>query len=69
MQIREKGPDGSFRDIVVRKTYEDSYTLEMKELYAVVTEGKQIKTTAEDAKKDVEIFGMIMKAAYQASHA
>ncbi|KAF2831754.1 NAD(P)-binding protein [Ophiobolus disseminans] len=63
MQIRETGPDGSFRDTTVRKTYEDTYTVEMKELYAVVTEGKQIKTTPEDARKDVEILGMFMKAA------
>jgi len=34
----------------------------MKELYAFVVEGKPAKTTSEDAKKDLEIFGMIMKA-------
>ncbi|KAJ5142786.1 Oxidoreductase N-terminal [Penicillium bovifimosum] len=62
MHIREKLEDGSFRESVVRKTYEDAYTLEMKELYAFVVEGKRAKTTAEDARKDVEIFGMIMKA-------
>jgi hypothetical protein len=62
MQVREASGDGGFSDTVIRKTYEDPYTLEMKELYAVVVEGKTVKTTAEDAKKDLEIFGMIMKA-------
>jgi predicted dehydrogenase len=65
MHIREKATDGAFKDYVVRKTYEDAYTLEMKELYAVVTEDKPIKTTAEDARHDIEIFGMIMKAVAQ----
>ncbi|KAJ5788522.1 hypothetical protein N7457_003512 [Penicillium paradoxum] len=62
MHIREKLEDGSFRESLVRNTYEDAYTLEMKELYAFVVEGKPAKTTAEDARKDIEIFGMIMKA-------
>ncbi|KAJ5367665.1 hypothetical protein N7541_001606 [Penicillium brevicompactum] len=62
MYIREKLDDGSFRESMVRKTYEDAYTLEMKELHAFVIEGKPAKTTSEDAKRDLEIFGMIMKA-------
>ncbi|KAJ5106609.1 hypothetical protein N7456_003284 [Penicillium angulare] len=62
MHIREKLEDGSFRESLVRKTYEDAYTLEMKELYAFVADGKPAKTDCEDAKKDIEIFGMIMKA-------
>ncbi|CAG8037277.1 unnamed protein product [Penicillium salamii] len=62
MHIREKMDDGSFRESMVRKTYEDAYTLEMKELYAFAAEGKPAKTTSEDAKRDLEIFGMIMKA-------
>ena len=62
MFIREKLLDGSYRESTTRRTYEDPYTLEFKELYAVVTEGKPIKTTPADARKDVEIFGMIMRA-------
>lgn len=61
MHIRERLADGSFRESVVRKTYEDAYTIEMKELYAFAAEGRPAKTTSEDAKKDLEIFGMIMK--------
>lgn len=62
MHIRERLADGSFRESLVRKTYEDAYTLEMKELYSFVVDGKPAKTTAEDAKKDLDLFGMIMKA-------
>ncbi|MCJ1312638.1 hypothetical protein MMC25_006313 [Agyrium rufum] len=63
MHVRESGPDGSARDTIVRKTYEDNYTLEMKELYEIVVNGKKIKTSATDAKQDLELFGMFMKAA------
>lgn len=61
LNIREN-MDGTYKETMIRKTYEDAYTLEMKELYAVVADGKRIKTTAEDAKKDLEIFKMIMQA-------
>jgi hypothetical protein len=62
LQIRETTPEGSYKESTIRKTYEDPYTLEMKELYSVVVEGKQIKTTAVDAREDLVIFGMILKA-------
>ena len=52
--------DGTFKETTVRKTYEDAYTLEMKELFAVITEGKPIKTTPLDAREDLDIFKMIM---------
>ena len=46
-------------------TAPDPYTLEMKELYALITEGKPVKTTAQDAAQDLKIFQMIMKAGTQ----
>lgn len=52
--------NGALKETTVRKTYEDAYTLEMKELYAVVSEGKPIKTTAADAREDLGIFKMIL---------
>lgn len=55
--------DGICRESTIRKTYEDPYTLEMQELYRMIVEGTPIKTTAEDAKKDLEIFRMLIKAA------
>ncbi|OBT69318.1 hypothetical protein VE03_01192 [Pseudogymnoascus sp. 23342-1-I1] len=62
LQIRETTPEGSYKESTICKTYEDPYTLEMKELYSVVVEGKQIKMTVVDAKEDLVIFGMILKA-------
>ncbi|KAJ5118709.1 NAD(P)-binding protein [Penicillium atrosanguineum] len=54
--------DGTYKETTLRKTYEDPYTSVLKEIYAAVVEGKNIKTTAKDARKDLEIFGMIMRS-------
>ncbi|OGE47349.1 hypothetical protein PENARI_c048G04172 [Penicillium arizonense] len=55
--------DSGFKESVIRRTYEDPYTTEMKELYAMMADGKAIKTTAEDAKKDLETFRMLVRSA------
>ncbi|KAI5928354.1 hypothetical protein F4810DRAFT_127 [Camillea tinctor] len=62
MIVREKIESGGFQERKVRKTYEDSYTLEFKELYECVVNGKEPKTSAVDARKDIELFQMILKA-------
>ena len=64
MTVREN-VDGTYSETSVRKTYEDPYTLEMKELYEVVALGKQIKTTAKDAKEDLKTFQMLMQASHR----
>jgi hypothetical protein len=61
MSINEN-VDGTYRESTIRRTYEDPYTLEMKELYKMVVDRVQPKTSAEDALHDLEIFQMIMKA-------
>ncbi|EMD00747.1 hypothetical protein BAUCODRAFT_29104 [Baudoinia panamericana UAMH 10762] len=61
MTVREN-VEGVYNERFVRKTYEDPYTLEMKQLHQLVTEGKAVKTTAEDAANDLRIFQMIMEA-------
>ncbi|KIX08390.1 uncharacterized protein Z518_03046 [Rhinocladiella mackenziei CBS 650.93] len=61
MLVREN-IDGVYKETTVRRTYEDPYTLEMKELYEMVVHGKEVKTTAKDAKEDLKVFQMIMKA-------
>lgn len=60
MHIQENLEDGAFRETTVRRTYEDAYTLEMKELYEVVAHGKPIKTTAVDAREELDIFKMVL---------
>ncbi|KIW63657.1 hypothetical protein PV04_08642 [Phialophora macrospora] len=59
--------NGVYKESTVTLTHEDPYTLEMKELYQVVANGKEVKTTAKDARKDLEIFQMIMKAGSRSS--
>jgi predicted dehydrogenase len=63
--IREKieGSD-SYQERVIRPTYEDSYTVEFKEWYDCVTQGKDAKTTIADAREDLDIFKMLLQASY-----
>ena len=58
--------DGVYQERTVRRTYEDPYTVEMKELYNFIVHNQPVKTTLEDARGDIEIFQMVMKAAYAA---
>lgn len=60
MQTAEKAEDGALKTSVVRTTYEDPYTREMKALYDWYVHGTPVKTTIEDAEKDLKIFGMMM---------
>ncbi|KAK4954142.1 hypothetical protein LTR10_007570 [Elasticomyces elasticus] len=59
--------NGAYKETMIRKSYEDPYTLEMKILWKMVVEGERPKTTAEDAGQDLEIFSMAMKHFYNAS--
>lgn len=61
MCIREN-VNGALKQTTVRNTYEDNFTLELKELYAMIVEDKLIKTTAEDTLQDLQIFRMIIRA-------
>lgn len=62
MTVRERVGEGGFQERRVRRTYEDPYTLEWREFYECVVEGKEVKTSARDATGDVELFGMILRA-------
>ncbi|KAL1606714.1 hypothetical protein SLS60_004121 [Paraconiothyrium brasiliense] len=59
--------DGVYKETMIRKSYQDPYTQEMKKLWEMVAEGKSVKTTAEDALKDLEVFNMAMKHFYGSS--
>lgn len=60
MTVR-KNVDGKFVERQVRTSYEDPYTKEFKEFFAMCRDGKNVKTTLEDTKLDFEIMAMIMK--------
>uniref|UniRef100_L7J4L3 Uncharacterized protein n=1 Tax=Pyricularia oryzae (strain P131) TaxID=1143193 RepID=L7J4L3_PYRO1 len=63
MAVREKAPGGGggFQERRVRETYTDAYTLELEELYWCVVEARS-KTSVADARRDVELFQMILRA-------
>ena len=52
--------EGAYKETTVRRSFEDPYTLEMKKLWEMVAEGKQQKTTPEDALQDIDLFKMAM---------
>lgn len=53
---------GVYKETTLRVTYEDPYTVELKKLYDFVTAGTPVKTTLDDSKHDLEIFGMFLRA-------
>ncbi|KAK9427985.1 hypothetical protein V1505DRAFT_423788 [Lipomyces doorenjongii] len=65
VMIIQENVDGEYQQRIVRKTYEDPYTVQAKKLHAHITEGKKVKTVAEDAKLDLEIFKMIIQNSTQ----
>lgn len=62
MVVKDALPDGSYRVSTIRRTYEDPFTLELKAVYAWVVDGTVPKTGPVDARLDLEILGMLMKA-------
>ena len=59
--------DGAYKEIMIRKSYEDPYTQEMKQLWSLVVEERPVKTTAQDALQDLEVFTMAMKHFYNSN--
>ncbi|MEK3721633.1 Gfo/Idh/MocA family protein [Paenibacillus sp. FSL H8-0034] len=45
----------------IRPTYKDPYTLELEHLHEVITGSVPLKTTPEDARQDLVLFGWIME--------
>lgn len=62
MTIWEKIGEDRFQGRYVRKTYQDAYTKELMELYDCAIHEKAPKTSAADARNDVELFRMILQA-------
>ncbi|KPM37652.1 hypothetical protein AK830_g8880 [Neonectria ditissima] len=67
MTIREKidsAKGDGYQERTVRKTYEDPFTLEFLEFYHCATNKNCPKTSAADAREDLDLIKMIMQAAY-----
>jgi predicted dehydrogenase len=62
LTIRENVGEGGFQERKIRKTYQDPYTLELLELYDCAVNGTTPKTSAADARNDIELFRMILRA-------
>lgn len=67
MTVGEKDEDGGYKETMLRRTYEDPYTIEFKKFYGLVVNGVEVKTNAFDAANDLAIFAMIMKAGRRTS--
>ncbi|KAL2065204.1 hypothetical protein VTL71DRAFT_2873 [Oculimacula yallundae] len=69
MTIRER-IDGSkgdaFQERIIRKTYEDPFTLQFLEFHRCATEGRTPKTSALDARQDLDLIGMMMRKGFSA---
>jgi predicted dehydrogenase len=71
MVIREKIQGGKgtagdgYQERRIRKTYEDPYTLEFREFYHTVVGGGEPKTGARDARNEVVLWEMILKAGFE----
>lgn len=62
MHIQEN-VGGTYRETTLRKTYEDTFILQMTELYTSIVENKSVKTSATDALRDLRIYRMIIQGA------
>src|SRR3954454_2655521 len=57
-ELNERG-EAVTREIL--SSFQDAYTCEFEELYQCLVEGKPIKTSAEDALNDLQLFDMMYK--------
>ena len=68
MTIREKTTslrgESCYQERHVRPTYEDAYTIELREWYECIINGKSVKTTIADARQDLDLFRMLMQKAF-----
>lgn len=72
MTVRERvechnGQPYGYQERTVRRTYTDPYLIEFLEFYDVVTKDKPVKTIAADARNELLLLEMIMKAGYKTS--
>ncbi|KAF4990307.1 hypothetical protein FDECE_14450 [Fusarium decemcellulare] len=62
VEVEEVNEQGEIQKRTVLSSYEDTYTAELQELYECLVNGKEIKTTVEDAMQDLRIYDMMYKA-------
>lgn len=62
VEVEEVNDHGEIQRRTVLSSYEDTYTAELQHLYECLVNGAEIKTTVEDAIKDVQVYDMMYKA-------
>ncbi|CZR50134.1 related to NAD binding Rossmann fold oxidoreductase [Phialocephala subalpina] len=61
VKVEELNETGEATSREILSSFEDAYTVELKEMYECFVNGKAIKTTAADASKELELFDMMYK--------
>jgi hypothetical protein len=61
VKVEELNEDGEATSREVLSSYEDAYTVELKEVYVCFVLGETIKTTAADAAMELKLFNMMYK--------
>ncbi|KAL1304914.1 hypothetical protein AAFC00_003829 [Neodothiora populina] len=59
VKVSEMNEFGEFQTREMLSSYEDAYTAEMRELWACLVEGKEIKTTATDALNELKLYDLM----------
>lgn len=59
VKIQEMNEHGEFQTREILSSYEDAYTSELREMYECFVEGKEIKTSAKDAMKELKLYEMM----------
>ncbi|OLN80962.1 putative 4,5-dihydroxyphthalate dehydrogenase [Colletotrichum chlorophyti] len=62
MTVRELVGDDGFQERTIRKTYQDPYTNEFLDFYNCVVNREAPKTSVSDARNDIDLFKMILRA-------
>jgi predicted dehydrogenase len=62
VEVDEVNDHGETQTRTVLSSYQDTYTAELMQLHECLVNGTQIKTTLQDAIKDLQIFDMMYKA-------
>lgn len=62
VEVEEVNEHGEIQRRTMLSSYEDTYTAELQQLHKCLVDGAEIKTSVEDAIKDVQIYDMMYKA-------
>jgi predicted dehydrogenase len=61
VKVEEVSEAGEIQTREMLSSFEDAYTSELQEMHECFTQGKEIKTTAEDALNDLQLFDSMYK--------